>query len=127
MLSRGLLSGRVPADTEGDIRVVRMPRFQQGNLEKNLGLVEALRQIGREKGASPAQLAVAWILSGGQDVVPIVGARRRSQLTESLGALGLSLDAADIARIDAAVSPSLTAGARYDAAQLAHLDSEAHS
>jgi aryl-alcohol dehydrogenase-like predicted oxidoreductase len=122
------LSGRVPpADTKGDIRVVRMPRFQQGNLEKNLGLVEALRQIGREKGASPAQLAVAWILSRGQDVVPIVGARRRSQLTESLGALGLSLDAADIARIDAAVSPSLTAGARYDAAQLAHLDSEAHS
>jgi aryl-alcohol dehydrogenase-like predicted oxidoreductase len=116
-----------PADTKGDIRVVRMPRFQQGNLEKNLGLVEALRQIGREKGASPAQLAVAWILSRGQDVVPIVGARRRSQLTESLGALGLSLDAADIARIDAAVSPSLTAGARYDAAQLAHLDSEAHS
>jgi len=125
VLSRGLLSGRVPAaDTKGDIRVIRMPRFKQGNIESNLRMVEALRRIGNEKGASPAQLALAWVRSRGDDIVPVLGARRRKQLEEGLGALELSLDAADIARIDAAVSPSLTAGARYDPPQMAHLDSE---
>ncbi len=128
VLSRGLLSGRVPApSTKGDLRIVRMPRFQQGNLEKNLLLVEALRQIGNEKGASPAQLAIAWARSRGTDIVPVLGARSREQLKETLGALELKLDAADIARIDAAVSPSETAGTRYDAPQMAHLDSEAHA
>jgi aryl-alcohol dehydrogenase-like predicted oxidoreductase len=125
VLSRGLLSGRIPAaDTKGDIRVIRMPRFKQGNIENNLRLVEALRRIGNEKGASPAQLALAWVRSRGADIVPVLGARRREQLEEALGALELSLDAADIARIDAAVSPGLTAGARYDPPQMAHLDSE---
>jgi aryl-alcohol dehydrogenase-like predicted oxidoreductase len=128
VLSRGLLSGRVPAaGVKGDIRVVRMPRYQEGNLDKNLRLVEALRQIGNEKGASPAQLALAWVRSRGADILPVIGARRREQLNESLGAMELKLDAADIARIDAAVSPALTAGARYDAPQMAHLDSEAHA
>jgi aryl-alcohol dehydrogenase-like predicted oxidoreductase len=128
VLSRGLLSGRPPApDTKGDIRIVRMPRYKEGNLEKNLRLVEALRQIGNEKGASPAQLATAWVLSRGADIVPVMGARRREQLNETLGALELKLDAADLARIDAAVPPSLTAGDRYDAPQMAHLDSEAHA
>jgi aryl-alcohol dehydrogenase-like predicted oxidoreductase len=128
VLSRGLLSGRVPPPTnKGDIRIVRMPRYQQGNLEKNLSLVEALRRIGNDKGASPAQLAVAWVRSRGADIVPVLGARRREQLKETLGALALDLDAADIARIDAAVAPNLTAGARYDAPQMAHLDSEAHA
>jgi len=128
VLSRGLLSGRLPAaGTKGDIRVVRMPRFQQGNVEQNLRLVEALRQIGEEKGATTAQLALAWVRSRGDDILPVVGARRREQLKESLGALDLRLGAADLARIDAAVSPDLTAGARYDAPQMAHLDSEAHA
>jgi aryl-alcohol dehydrogenase-like predicted oxidoreductase len=128
VLSRGLLSGHIPeSETKGDIRVVRMPRFAKGNVDRNLRLVEALRDIGRAKNATPAQLAVAWVLSRGPDVVPLVGARRRDQLAESLGALSLSLDAADLARIEAAVSPGLTAGARYDPAQLAHLDSEAHA
>ena len=128
VLSRGLLSGRLPAaGSKGDIRVVRMPRFQQGNVEQNLRLVEALRQIGQEKGATSAQLAVAWVRSRGDDVLPVIGARRREQLKESLGALDLHLDAADLARIDAAVSPDLIAGARYDAPQMAHLDSEAHA
>ena len=125
VLSRGLLSGRVPAaGTAGDIRVVRMPRFKQANLEKNLRLVDALREIGREMRASPAQLAVAWVLSRGKDIVPLVGARRPEQLAESLGAINLQLGAADIARIEAAVSPNLTTGARYDEQQMAHLDSE---
>ena len=127
VLSRGILSGRVPPRTnKGDIRVVRMPRYQEGNLEKNMTLVEALRQIGEEKGASPAQLAIAWVRSRGSDILPVLGARRRDQLKETLGALDLKLDAADIARIDAAVAPDRIAGTRYDAPQMAHLDSEAH-
>jgi aryl-alcohol dehydrogenase-like predicted oxidoreductase len=128
VLSRGLLSGRLPpADNKGDIRIVRMPRFQQGNVERNLQLVDALRQIGDEKGASPAQLAFAWVRSRGDDILPVMGARRRDQLKESLDALDLKLSGDDIARIDAAVSPELTAGTRYDAPQMAHLDSEAHA
>src|SRR5215467_5870918 len=72
VLSRGLLSGRLPAaGTKGDLRLARMPRFQQGNLEQNMGLVEALRQIGGEKGASPAQLALAWVRSRGDDILPV--------------------------------------------------------
>jgi aryl-alcohol dehydrogenase-like predicted oxidoreductase len=127
VLSRGILSGRVPSsDSKGDIRVIRMPRYAQGNLEKNLSLVETLTQIGNEKNATPAQLAIAWARSRGSDIVPVIGARRRAQLAESLGALALSLDAADLARIDAAVSPALTSGERYDPTQMAHLDSEAH-
>jgi aryl-alcohol dehydrogenase-like predicted oxidoreductase len=128
VLSRGLLSGRVPpAGNKGDIRIVRMPRFQQGNVDKNLSLVEALRQIGKEKGATAAQLAIAWVRSRGDDVVPVMGARRRDQLKESLGAFDLKLNAADLARIEAAVSPDEIAGTRYDAPQMSHLDSEAHA
>ncbi len=128
VLSRGLLSGRLPpAGNKGDLRMVRMPRFQQGNVEQNLRLVEGLRQIGSEKGASPAQLALAWVRSCGDDILPVMGARRRDQLKESLDALDLKLSAADLARIDAAVSPELTAGTRYDTPQMAHLDSEAHA
>ncbi len=126
VLSRGLLAGRVPpADRKGDIRLIRMPRFGQGNLERNLGLVDALRRIADEKGATPGQLAVAWVRSRGADVVPVVGARRRDQLEEAAGAFDLTLSAADLDRIDATVSPALTAGERYDTAQMAHLDSEA--
>jgi aryl-alcohol dehydrogenase-like predicted oxidoreductase len=127
VLSRGILSGRVPSsDSKGDIRVIRMPRYAQGNLEKNLSLVETLAQIGKEKNATPAQLAIAWARSRGSDIVPVIGARRRTQLAESLGALALSLTAVDLARIDAAVSPAVTLGERYDPTQMAHLDSEAH-
>jgi aryl-alcohol dehydrogenase-like predicted oxidoreductase len=128
VLSRGLLSGRLPhAGNKGDLRIVRMPRFQQGNVEQNLQLVEALRKIGSEKGATPAQLALAWVRSRGDDILPVMGARRRDQLKESLHALDLELSADELARIDAAVSPELTAGTRYDAPQMAHLDSEAHA
>jgi aryl-alcohol dehydrogenase-like predicted oxidoreductase len=128
VLSRGLLSGRLPAaGSKGDLRVVRMPRFQQGNVEQNMRLVDALREIGQGKGATPAQLALAWVRSRGGDILPVMGARRRDQLKESLGALDLKLSTADLARIDAAVSPEQTAGTRYDAPQMAHLDSEAHA
>jgi aryl-alcohol dehydrogenase-like predicted oxidoreductase len=128
VLSRGLLSGRVPVPgTKGDIRVVRMPRFEPSNLERNLGLVDALRRIGDEKGASTAQLAIAWVRSRGLDVVPLVGARRRDQLKEALGSCDLNLDAGDLARIDAAVPSSRIAGERYDPTQMAQLDSERNS
>jgi len=125
VLSRGLLSGRVPQTaSKGDLRAIRMPRFQLGNLEKNLHLVDALRQIAEEKDATPAQLAIAWVRSRGDDIMPLVGARKRDQLDEALGALELQLDAKDLARIEAAVPAGSVAGERYDSAQMAHLDSE---
>jgi aryl-alcohol dehydrogenase-like predicted oxidoreductase len=125
VLSRGLLSGRVPdVGTKGDIRVERMPRFKPGNLEKNLNIVETLRQIGAELRATPAQLAIAWVRSRGTDIVPLIGARRRDQLQEALESLNLHLDADDLARIDAAVPQESIAGMRYDPTQMAHLDSE---
>src|SRR5580700_10008264 len=89
ILSRGLISGHYRADAEargGDIRG-RMPRFQGENLQHNLALVEALREIAGDKGVSVAQIAFAWVLSRGEDIVPLVGARRRDQLEEALGAL----------------------------------------
>lgn len=125
ILSRGLLSGRVPAaDRKGDIRTLRMPRFQGENLRRNLRLVDELRRIGEEKNVTPAQLAIAWACSRGDDVVPLIGARTRTQLSEALAAVNLQLDADDLARIEAAVPAERVAGTRYDAAQMAHLDSE---
>jgi aryl-alcohol dehydrogenase-like predicted oxidoreductase len=127
VLSRGLLSGRIPAHAaQGDIRVVRMPRFQSGNVDKNLALVEALRAIAAAKGATPTQLAIAWVRARGDDIVPVVGARRRDQLNEALEGINLRLDPGDLARIEAAVPPDQVAGARYDPTQMAHLDSERH-
>src|SRR5512142_812475 len=91
VLSRGLLGGRIGAggpDRPRDGRG-RFPRFQGENLKKNLALVEALKAIARERGATPSQLAIAWVLSRGEDVIPLVGARRREQLADALGALDL--------------------------------------
>jgi aryl-alcohol dehydrogenase-like predicted oxidoreductase len=125
VLSRGLLGGSVPAtDAKGDIRVVRMPRYQGDNLARNLALVDALRTVAAAKGATPAQLAIAWVRSRGDDIVPIVGARRREQLKDAVAAMDLKLDAGDLARIEAAVPTDQVAGARYDQSQMAHLDSE---
>ena len=89
VLSRGLLSGHWSADRDrpGDFRG-HLPRFSGENLERNLALVEALRAVARGAGATVAQVAIAWVLSRGEDIVPLVGARRRDRLTESLGALG---------------------------------------
>ncbi|MGH8370290.1 MAG: aldo/keto reductase [Gammaproteobacteria bacterium] len=125
ILSRGLLSGRVPgADSKGDIRALRMPRFHGQNLQRNLGLVDALRRIGEARNVTPAQLAIAWVYSRGDDIVPLIGARKRSQLSEALAALELELDADELQRIEAAVPVEQVAGTRYDAAQMTHLDSE---
>jgi aryl-alcohol dehydrogenase-like predicted oxidoreductase len=128
VLSRGLLSGhwsKERAETLGprDFRA-SAPRFTGENLERNLALVEALRALAEEKGAAVAQLAIAWALSRGDDVVPLVGARRRDRLTEALGALELELTTDDLARIEDAIPADAVAGARYHAEQMATLDSE---
>ncbi|MER5598021.1 aldo/keto reductase [Streptomyces sp. NPDC002265] len=126
VLSRGLISGHFTADRQlaaNDFRAFS-PRFQGDNLRHNLGLVEALRKIAEQKGVTVAQIAVAWVLARGEDIVPLVGARTRERLTESLGALDVSLDDADLAAIEQAVPAGAAAGDRYGAAALAHLDSE---
>jgi aryl-alcohol dehydrogenase-like predicted oxidoreductase len=126
ILSRGLISGHYRADAEargGDIRG-RMPRFQGENLRHNLGLVEELREIADGKGATVAQVAFAWVLARGEDVVPLVGARRRDQLEEALGAIDVKLTADDLERIEQIIPPDGAAGDRYGAPQMADLDSE---
>jgi aryl-alcohol dehydrogenase-like predicted oxidoreductase len=100
------------------------PRFAGENLDHNLSLVEALRTVAEAKGVSVAQIAIAWALSRGDDIVPLIGARRRDRLTEALGALDLMLDAADLGAIEAAVPPGAAKGARYPEAMLADMDSE---
>ena len=124
VLSRGLLSDSAEASKDaGEIRT-RMPRFSAESFPRNLALVQALAAIAREKNASTAQLAFAWVRSRGEDVVPLVGARRRDQLREALGALDVTLTKADLARIAQAVPPEAVAGTRYLPAVLAHIDSE---
>jgi aryl-alcohol dehydrogenase-like predicted oxidoreductase len=120
VLSRGLLSGHWSKDrdlTGKDFRGMS-PRFQGENLDHNLKLVEALRATAEEAGATPAQAAIAWALSRGEDIVPLIGARRRDRLTEALQALDLQLD---LDRIEAAIPNGAAAGERYPAAQMAHL------
>jgi aryl-alcohol dehydrogenase-like predicted oxidoreductase len=126
VLSRGLLSGRWSADratAPGDFRNVS-PRFQGSNLAHNLALVEALRAVADQKRATVAQVAIAWVLARGADIVPLIGARRRDRLSEALGALGLALSPDDLTRVEGAVPAGAAAGDRYPPAQLAHLDSE---
>jgi aryl-alcohol dehydrogenase-like predicted oxidoreductase len=126
VLSRGLISGHWSPDRRlapGDFRG-GMPRFSGDNLERNLALVEALRAVANAKGASVAQLAIAWVLSRGEDIVPLVGARRRNRLKEALGALDVELTPEDVSAIEGAVPQAAVAGERYDARQMAILDSE---
>jgi aryl-alcohol dehydrogenase-like predicted oxidoreductase len=126
VLSRGLISGRYRADggiPTGDIRG-RMPRFQNDNLGHNLALVERLREIADDHGISVVQLAFAWVRSRGRDILPLIGARRRDQLAEALGALEVDLSPDDLEQIEDAVPPDAAAGDRYGAPQMADLDSE---
>jgi len=121
-LSRGLLSGSQPAPA-GDFRA-RLPRFTGGNLARNQQLVAKLHQIAQEKGITPTQLAVAWVRAKGSFIVPVIGARTRAQLAESLGALSVEFTADELAAIEAAVPANSVAGTRYDPAQMRVLDSE---
>jgi len=115
VLSRGLIGGPAKGYGEpGDLRVMAGPRFQGENFAKNLKLVDALARIAEEKGATVAQLAIAWVLAQGEDIVPLIGARTRSRLDEALGALDLRLTPEDLSRIEAAVPIGSIAGDRYD-------------
>jgi aryl-alcohol dehydrogenase-like predicted oxidoreductase len=122
VLSRGLLTGSKP-QSAGDFRAY-LPRFVGENRERNERLVEILLSLAAEKHVRPAQLAIAWALAKGPHIVPLVGARTRAQLNESLGALQVELSANEVARIEDAIRPSEVAGTRYDAHQMSVLDSE---
>ncbi|MEV7811427.1 aldo/keto reductase [Streptomyces flaveolus] len=126
VLSRGLLSGHWSPSRElsgNDFRA-HSPRFQGENLEANLRLVQALGRVAERLGATTSQVAIAWVAAQGGDIVPLVGARRRERLAESLGAAGLSLDAETLAEIEKAVPAGAAAGERYAAPMMATLDSE---
>jgi aryl-alcohol dehydrogenase-like predicted oxidoreductase len=126
VLTRGLLSGHWSKErslSETDFRG-RTPRFNGDNLDRNLGLVEALRKVAEARDVTVAQAAIAWVLSRGEDIVPLIGARRRDRLQEALGALDVELTEADLTAIEQAVPAGAAAGDRYDPAQMAHLDSE---
>ncbi|MFF3324350.1 aldo/keto reductase [Streptomyces sp. NPDC002889] len=126
VLSRGLISGHFARDRElapSDFRGMS-PRFQGDNLHHNLDLVDRLRKVAEQQGVSVAQAAIAWVMSRGEDIVPLIGARSRTRLTEALGALDVTLSADGLAAIEQAVPADAAAGERYPAAQMAHLDSE---
>ena len=114
-LGRGFLTGAIRTIDDLDPTDTRRnhPRFKEGNFEGNLRLVDAVHQVAAEKGATPAQLALAWVLSRGDDVVPIPGTRKLARLEENLGALSVKLYAEDLARIEAAFPKGATAGDRY--------------
>jgi aryl-alcohol dehydrogenase-like predicted oxidoreductase len=125
VLSRGLISGHWHKDSagSGDLRA-HSPRFQGTNADSNLALVETLRRFAASKGASVARIAIAWVAAQGNDIVPLIGARRADQLAEALGALDVQLTPADIAAIERAVPKDSAAGERYAPAQMKQLDSE---
>ena len=125
VLSRGLISGHWSRQREGekDFRGAA-PRFQGENLERNLALVERLREIAQGLGVSVAQVAIAWVAAQGQDIVPLVGARTRQRLQEALGANAVTLSRADLERLELAIPAGAAAGARYNEHAMASLDSE---
>jgi aryl-alcohol dehydrogenase-like predicted oxidoreductase len=125
VLSRGLISGhwQKGASSSTDFRT-RNPRFQGENADRNLALVEQLREVADEKGVSVAQLAIAWVAAQGEDIVPLIGARRRARLAEALRALDVTLTPQDITAIEGAVPKGAAAGERYAPAEMARLDSE---
>ncbi len=114
-LGRGFLTGRfakledLPADDSRRL----WPRFQGENFQKNLGLVHRVEEIAKEKACKPSQLALAWVLAQGNDIVPIPGTKRRKYLEENVGALNVQLSAEDLARIDEVFPRDAIAGARY--------------
>ena len=125
VLSRGLISGHwsKPRAGEYDFRNV-IPRFQGENLDRNLELVEKIRALASSKGVTVAQLAIAWVLAQGDDIVPLVGARKRDRLAEALGALAVTLLPEDLAAIEEVVPMNAAAGARYSDYLMGNLDSE---
>lgn len=123
-LGRGFLAGafKRPEDLpEGDYRRGN-PRFMGENFQRNLELVKHVERLAKEKGAAPAQLALAWLLAQGKDVVPLFGAKRRARIDENLGALGVGLSAEDLAALERVFPKGAAAGARYQAGSLVRLN-----
>jgi aryl-alcohol dehydrogenase-like predicted oxidoreductase len=115
-LGRGFLSGRIssPDDLdEGDSRTRRFPRFERENFDSNARLVEGVKAMAREKGVEPGQLALAWVLAQGEDIVPIPGTKRRTYLEENVGASEIQLDEEELRRLDEAFPVGAAAGDRY--------------
>ncbi len=123
ILSRGLLSSGTARLADGDPRT-RFPRFRDENHARNLELLAQLETIAEGRGVTAAQLAIAWVASRGDDIIPLIGTKRRGRLAEALAALDLPLSQDELAVIEAAVPPSAVAGERYEPAQVAALDSE---
>jgi aryl-alcohol dehydrogenase-like predicted oxidoreductase len=126
VLSRGLISGHFAAEREltpGDFRA-HAPRFDAANRAHNLALVDALREVAEANGASVAQVAIAWVLAKGEDIVAVVGSRTPARLAEALGSLDVELSADDVAELERAVPADAAIGERYPVAGMASLDSE---
>ncbi|MBF6302520.1 aldo/keto reductase [Nocardia amamiensis] len=126
VLSRGLLSDSIRPGTTFEANDFRAhsPRFQGENLDRNLELVRALGEIASRRDVSVAQLAIAWALTRGDDIVPVIGARKRTRWSETASALDISLTAGELSAIESAVPAERVAGERYATAQMAMLDSE---
>jgi aryl-alcohol dehydrogenase-like predicted oxidoreductase len=122
VLSRGLLSGSLPQG-KSDFRA-HMPRFRDENLARNRQLIDALGNIAAAHNVTPTQLAIAWVMARGENIVPVIGARTRLQLEESLGALTIRLSSDELTAIERAVPAEAVAGTRYDERQMSVLDSE---
>ena len=125
VLARGLISGHWSKERSltPDYRA-HTPRFQGDNLDRNLAMVEVIRAVADAKGLSVAQTVIAWVLAKGEDIIPLIGSRRRDRLSEALGALDIALSADDVQALEQAVPAGSFAGTRYAAPQMAHLDSE---
>ncbi len=124
-LGRGFLTGTItkPSDlSDGDARTQRMPRFARENFDKNQALVQRVKAIAARKGVQPAQLALAWVLAKGEDLVPIPGTKRRKYLAENAVAVDIRLTLADVAELETAVPQNEIAGERYAAAAMKAID-----
>jgi aryl-alcohol dehydrogenase-like predicted oxidoreductase len=124
VLSRGLISASAREISADDPRTARFPRFQSENLARNLDLVATLEKLATSHGLTVAQLAFAWVLSRGDDIVPLIGSKRRDRVIEALGALHAGLSQGELDAISAAVPAGQVAGDRYDPGSMGHLDSE---
>ena len=115
-LGRGFLTGayKTPADIPGDFRKL-LPRFQGGNFEKNKKLVDKISELAKEKNATPSQIAIAWLLAQGKDIIPIPGTKRIDRLEENINALDISLSKDDLNKINEVVPVGAAAGTRYPA------------
>ena len=123
VLSRGLI-GATGSTIAADDPRARFPRFREENLTRNISLVQALERVAAGHSVSAAQLAFAWVASRGDDIIPLIGTKRRSRLDEALRAFDITLSPAELAAIETAVPATAVAGQRYDASSMAALDSE---